>query len=427
LWFLIIALVPLIIATGVSYYSSRRVLEEEVSHSLVAVADNKVYQIQVYLDEKEKNATALAHTSDIIVAMEKFSAAFSGAGMASQPYREIDAEYRPFLSYYKRAYDYKNLYLIRSDGQVIFSIEGRIDNRSLYEIALYEDAQLAKTFIKAKDSLQTEISDFEYNPQFKKAAVFIVAPVFKGAALIGMVAVEMDNQGITDLVKDYSGLGDTGETQVVYNKDRNVVFVTPLRFNPDAAFKSSIPLDSKEGLDIQKAAKGKEGFGIYVDYRGKKVLSVQRYVPSFRLGMVVKMDTAEVFSHFHRVEVQKMIGQFHKRSDVTRDAEDYADLHVQTKKGPAHIHMNFMSHRQQRTIQIDFKEKFVEGDLIQNCITEYVQGKRKFCKQLSGDFQDCFRKQLQYFLSNLENPRMMNHLQEAAPLFRQMVTFKKKK
>ena len=296
LWFLFIALVPLTITTYVSYNSSRKVLEEEVANSLLAVADNKANQVEAYLREKEENVTRLSHTSDIIEAVEKFYEAFDKWGIDSPEYSAVDQEFRPFFTYYQRSSGYDAFFLTRPNGDVIFSAGGRKGLRSLYEMALYEDSELAKVFIRTKKSLKTEISDFEYYPQTQKAAVFIAAPVFKGADLIGVVVVQMSNQGICELVQDYTGLGETGETVIATKIRDEVVFITPLRFDPHAAFKRKIAIGSQKGLDIQEAVQGKEGSGISIDYRDQEVLAVWRYLPSFRLGMGVKMDATEVFT-----------------------------------------------------------------------------------------------------------------------------------
>ncbi|MFC1666484.1 ATP-binding protein [Candidatus Omnitrophota bacterium] len=295
LWFLVISLVPLIIATYISYNSSQKVLEQEVTNTLRALADNKTNQVEAYLREKEKNATRLSHTSDIIEAIERFETAFNNEAY-SQEYIDVNQEFGPFLTYYQKSFDYQGLFLIRPDGDMIFSTKGTKDLHSLYEVALYKDSELAKVFIKSKESLKTEISDFEYYPQTKKAALFIAAPVFKGGDLIGIVALQMGNEGVCELVADYMGLGETGETVIASRIKDELVFVTPLRFDPQAAFERTVIIGSEEEIDMQKALKGEKGFGMSIDYRNKETLTVRRYIPAFRWGMVVKMDTSEVFA-----------------------------------------------------------------------------------------------------------------------------------
>jgi signal transduction histidine kinase len=301
LWFLFIALIPFSIATLTSHHRSRKALEEEIANSLFVVANNKANQIRAYLDAKLNNITMLSNMSDVLVAMEQLDKAFSQGRTGQEEYQTLAQEYQPFLSYYQRSFGYDNLYLINPNGDVIFSVKKREEPKSLYEVALFRDSELTNAFIKAKRSLKTEMSHFEFNADTGESAAFIVAPVVKGGGLAGVVAVQMSNEGLTELVSDYTGLGETGETLIASKIDDEAMFVTPLRFDPDAAFIKKIAIGSKEGVDIQKAVEGKKGSGLAIDYRGKDILSVWRHLPKFRLGMVVKMDTDEVFSSAQRL------------------------------------------------------------------------------------------------------------------------------
>lgn len=297
-WFLFIALLPSAIATYTSYVNAREILEREVANSIRAVADDKVHQVETYLREKEESVTDLSHRSDIVDAVERYSAAFlQDGGLESPECGAVDAEFRPFLTYYQKSHDYTDIFLVNADGYIIFSSNEEKEPRSLYEMVLYDkNSELAKTFIRAKESSKTEISDFEYNQFTQKAAAFIAAPVFNAADLTGMIILEMSNEGLFKFVQDYTGLGQTGDIVLATRIGKEVVVIAPLRYDPEAAFKRRIAIGSKEGTGIQKAVLGKEEVGVINDYRGKPALAVIRYIPSFRLGMVVKMDTSEVLA-----------------------------------------------------------------------------------------------------------------------------------
>ena len=74
-----------------------------------------------------------------------------------------------------------------------------------------------------------------------------------------------------------------------------LTFVTPPRFEPDAAFKYQIRLGSDRATAMQEAVQGQRGYGDTVDYRGR-VVAVWSYLPSYRWGMVVKQDIDEAFA-----------------------------------------------------------------------------------------------------------------------------------
>jgi len=294
--FLFIAIVPLAIATKISYDSSRNALVDEITNSLFAVADNKANQIAAYLYEKERNATTLSHMSDVIDAIERFNNALTNSGAYSPEYIAVDQEYRSFFAYYQKSFDYSNLYLANSDGEVIFSVKGRRKVVSLYEKAIYQKSQMANVFVKAVKSSKTEISDFEIVPGEKDGVVYIASPVAKGSQLIGVIILEMNNRGISELAQNYTSLGETGEVILAAKIDDHVVYISPTRFDSDAAFQRKIKIGSDDDVELQEVVEGKEGSGVLVDYRSEEVLTVLRYIPSFRWGMVVKMDTAEVIA-----------------------------------------------------------------------------------------------------------------------------------
>ncbi|MFC1631508.1 ATP-binding protein [Candidatus Omnitrophota bacterium] len=301
LWFLFVALVPLVIATYISYDRSREILEEEVAKSLFAVADNETHQIEVYLRDKERAVTNLSHMSELVEAVERF-AAVAELGRESPEYLQVDQELRPFLSYYKDSTGYDDLFLIDAQGLILFSVEEKVNLQSVYEIALYKDSELARALIEVKESLRTEVSDFEYSPEDKESALFIAAPVFRQADLVGVVALQMSNSELSEMLRDYNGLGETGETMIVSRMQDKTVFITPLRFDPEAAFTRELATDSENQIDIEGLVEAKYGTGATnIDYRGEEVVTVIRYLPSFRWGLVVKMDTAEIFASAERL------------------------------------------------------------------------------------------------------------------------------
>lgn len=297
-WFLLIALLPSAIATYASYVNARNILEREVANSLRAVADNKVNQVETYLREKVDNVTDLSHRSDVIDAIEGCNQALLKGGSPDSPEcAAVYREFEPFLSYYQKSHDYDNIFLVNPEGNIVFSSKktSAAAAESLYERALYDkESGLANVFIKAVRSSQTEVSDFEYDPSAKEASAFIAAPVFKEGQIIGLIIFEMSNHGLFRFVRDYTGLGRTGDIVIATRVGNEAVVIAPLRYDADAAFKKKFVIGSKEGTGIQKAVLGKQGAGIITDYKGEEALAVMRYLPSFRLGMVVKMNMSEV-------------------------------------------------------------------------------------------------------------------------------------
>lgn len=307
LWFLIISLSPLALATLISYNSSRKALKAEVSSRLVTIADSKANQLEAYARRLKKDGATISYLPEIIDAVEKFTGAFQGQGIESLEYEAIVSEYRPILAYYQQSFGYDDIIIVNPDGNEVFSMRGVDSSNSLYVLALEKESELANVFIKAKTSQETEISNFEYIAQDKKAALFIATPVFRSSGMLGMVIMRIGNQGILEFVNDYTGLGKSGETIAALKKSDEAVFVSSCRFDPKAEFQRRVKFGQREGLDIQKAVGQNQGSGILTDYRNHEVLGVWRYLPTLRLGMVVKMDTQEIFASANKLRKRLMV------------------------------------------------------------------------------------------------------------------------
>ncbi len=155
----------------------------------------------------------------------------------------------------------------------------------------------------------------------------------------------------------------------------------------------------------------------------------KNYSSHAKMGGGVILDLSHEIDYISYLlgEIKTMSGSFGRQSNLTVDAEDYADILINTKKSPVNLHLNFMSHLKQRTIQIDFQEMGVVGDLINGTVRIYNQEKLMKRLKFKAGMKETYEKELAYFFDNINNSHMMNNLPEAAPLFRQIITFKNKK
>jgi signal transduction histidine kinase len=127
--------------------------------------------------------------------------------------------------------------------------------------------------------------------------MLVTAPALdSNGAFIGVIAFEVDMAPVYELVQDTTGLGDTGEVLLGKKKGNEVIYLNPLRHDPEAALKKSISIGGELGGPIQEAVQGRKGAGLLVDYRGKKVIAAWRHIPSLDWGMVAKIDADEAFA-----------------------------------------------------------------------------------------------------------------------------------
>jgi PAS domain S-box-containing protein len=134
-------------------------------------------------------------------------------------------------------------------------------------------------------------------------------PLYLDDRLIGMVEITTSNQTISDITSDYTGFGQTGETVVAKSDNDGAIFLTALRFDPDAALKKSLK-GTQTNVPMIRALNGEEYFfDDVVDYRGEAVLAATAYIETVDWGLVVKIDRKEVDNHLNsfRTELLTML------------------------------------------------------------------------------------------------------------------------
>ncbi len=307
-WFLIIALIPLVFFGYTSSRKTIKTLKSEVENTLISITDNKAQQIMTYFFEREKDITSLACSPAIINAIKEYKTALEKVktlspinGLPAIYYESVEREYGQYFAYYNESAGYDDLFLISPEGDVIFTVAKENDLGTNLKTGSYKGSELAKVFERAKTLLETNTSDYRYYMPSDEPAGFIAAPVLSEGRLLGVVALQVGNDEINAIVNDYTGLGETGETIVASREGNQAVFVMPTRHDSHAAFKKKIFFGSEEFLLLQKAIKGQKGYGMSIDYRDKEVLAAWRYLPHLRWGMVVKIDTEEAFQAINRL------------------------------------------------------------------------------------------------------------------------------
>ena len=305
-WFLVIALAPLSFYGLEGFDQGVKTAKSSVRNTLVSIADNKTRQFSTYFAQREKSVALLAKSPGMINNLNQFRIASGEISTdspddGSVPPYSIESEYRRFLAYFSESGGYDDLLLISPEGNVLFSVEKDGDYGKNLNSGIYKDTQLADVFRSVKARSEVDISDYRHYLPSGHPAAFIAAPVLKEGNLIGVVALRVGRDEIDTIVKDYSSLGKTGEIVVGSKDGDKVVFVAPLRYDPDAAFRKKLFIGDKTALSLQNAVNGQEGDGVSVDYRGKEVFAAWRFLPDLRWGVVVKIDTEEALASVVRL------------------------------------------------------------------------------------------------------------------------------
>ena len=86
-------------------------------------------------------------------------------------------------------------------------------------------------FDRVRTLLQTEVSDYQMYAGRSEPAAFIASPFFGAQGrIVGFIALELSNEQVFRVLKDYSGLGETGEAMVAMRHGQEeFIYVAPPR------------------------------------------------------------------------------------------------------------------------------------------------------------------------------------------------------
>ena len=104
---------------------------------------------------------------------------------------------------------------------------------------------------------------------------------------------------IVEAHSTYRGFGRTGEFTLSTKRDNSIIFLLSHR-HYDLDRPKPVPWDSPLAEPMRQALSGKSGAIIGLDYRGEKVLAAHEPVAELNLGIVAKIDLAEVRAPFVR-------------------------------------------------------------------------------------------------------------------------------
>jgi PAS domain S-box-containing protein len=301
LWFIAVALLPLLLFGYLSLQQNETALRTETQARMSRLVDKKTMEIKVYLAERAQNAQMLARSTLMEQAMGTLSRAYAQHGPDSPEYLKADRQFRGrFSPYIDESALFYDILLITPQGEIIYSDKHEADFATNLLHGSHRDSQLARAFRESSLTFESNFSGFEtYTPSGAPAA-FISAPIIYNGAFHGVIAFQLSTENVYRVAMDASGLGATGETLLArLTGPDEALFVAPLRHDPEAAMKRRIDMKTAN-IPMRNALLGRHGGGIETDYSSRQVVAAWRYVPELRWGMVVKMDADEAFAPIYR-------------------------------------------------------------------------------------------------------------------------------
>ena len=299
-YFLLIALIPCLILLTLTLHFSSQALEESTRQRLRLICDQKAAQLEDYIAERRSDAQFLSVAPGFVEAMTQLNDLNHQEKRNTDEYAAAVKKYRVRLGDYVTAANFENLTLFDVTGAPMITYKSRFDFGSSLFAGPFANSELASGFLRTRALLQPILSNiqrYERSNGQSETASFVIGPMFRNGLLIGILALELKNSQIFRTFNTYAGMGITGDTTAAVNEGDGLIFVSPTRYDADAAFKDGerIKFGDKKGIDIQLAVQGDRGYGEMPDHLGNPVVTAWTYLPSYRWGITIKQQTSEAY------------------------------------------------------------------------------------------------------------------------------------
>lgn len=288
--FLAVAMIPLFLVSALTFDNYKDSLQKAYFLRLQDLASFRSERIEQYFAELKTYITIIQNTyaikRSLPVLVESFSQPLSPEAQGAK--EVLDQTLRENQAYLNAL----NILILNKEGEVAYATNPAYSKESFAAFL----GQGQKAIAEEKDKIY--ISEIFLDKALEnKPAVLLLAHTFDSENNPnGAIVIEADLAPIYRMIRDTSGLGNTGETLLGKKSGKQIVFLNPLRNEPGAALNKFIDIGASLAGPMQEAAQGKAGAGELIDYRGERVVAAWRYIPALGWGIVAKIDAREAYA-----------------------------------------------------------------------------------------------------------------------------------
>lgn len=317
---------------GASYYFAAEALENQARQNLATIAFERANQLSAYISAVQADVARVAKSETAIQGLHAFatawpqikdadpSTALRQAFITDNPNAESErllldrsatpmnyntphSRYQPIFREQLTTAGYRDLYLFDRDGNLVYTTVKGDDYAMPFAEGASEYANSAlgtlvrKTMAEGQTGV-VEFADFSHYAAIPESPVaFFAAPVDSGTSRMGVLAVAITAEKLSDMISYRTGLGETGDTMVVAI---------------DGTARSNSPMTPEDDVlqptifdpMIRDAVTGVPGETASESFRGRPVLASAAPVDvthNQSWALVSVMATSEIFAPITRL------------------------------------------------------------------------------------------------------------------------------
>lgn len=289
---LTLVLIAILIVSFISYDLNKKSVERRYFESVKVIANLKAQKVETFFNQI---ASAVHITRELPAVKSMFGAIIEEqAGISTE---NLDATLAPI----RQMYGLSNIYLTNANGELLYIHDQENTQQTPGEILHYASGSSNE---KGSDGLHYG-SLFQHGKNYYQ---WIAAPIESTEGnQQGVIVFEVNMQPVYSMANDTIGLGNTGEIILAKYSGSKIIYINPLRLNPGSALKE---ITYKDEYALHQAVKGKTDIGFDTDYRGKPVLAAWHHIPGINWGLIVKVDSDEVYASVNQLRKYFIIAGF---------------------------------------------------------------------------------------------------------------------
>ena len=273
-YFLLLALITVSMVGGVAYFRARGALKQAAFDRLNVAATLKEQEIARWFEDRQRDFLHVTQMPDV---QRNLKILLESGNEKSQQkaYRVLD-EYLTEIVRLKPSQ--REIFILDRSNKIIVSTnkEREGDYEILANITYVERVEAGASFAPI----------FYVSPITRKPAITLAKPL---ADRSGMILVDLDLERIDRIVREKTGLGETGESYLVGSLISKNSFIAGKARSDLADSKLISPA-------IEAAMSGNSGYGLYRNYANDSVLGVYRWLNEQDIALLVEISQQEAFN-----------------------------------------------------------------------------------------------------------------------------------
>ena len=267
---------------GTLYYQSfKRNFRADVELQLSAIAELKVNELMRYRQERLADGALFYRNAPFSALVRRY--------FEHPTDRALQDQLRTWLGHIQASRQYDSVMLL--------------DSSYAKKMVIPEGPKRNTSFVSPESSAALKagkivFEDFYLNEVNQRIYLKVLIPILVDSPndrVIGIMALRIDPKSfLYPFINRWPTPSRTAETTLFRRDGSDALFLSELKFHPQAPLQMRIPLTAKDVPAVQ-AVLGREGLVGGADYRGMTVIAALRAIPDSPWFMVAKMDSAEAF------------------------------------------------------------------------------------------------------------------------------------